>query len=99
MKLSEFAVGHEFLSGGRRWRCTDIGSRVVVAIRIDRVSIARARRTEYGDVGPIGGAEAEAAGWFEGPPYAVAEISFDEDDQEGCEAAPKQSTQKQTDAR
>jgi len=29
--------------------------------------------------------EAEAEGWFRGPPYAVAETVFDEHDQEGCE--------------
>ena len=29
--------------------------------------------------------EAEADGWFEGPPDAVAEMVFDEDDMEGCE--------------
>jgi hypothetical protein len=32
----------------------------------------------------IGGAEAEAQGWLNGPPYAVAESVFDEDDFEGC---------------
>ena len=29
-------------------------------------------------------AEAEAEGWFHGPPYAVAESVFDEHDIEGC---------------
>jgi hypothetical protein len=31
--------------------------------------------------------EAEADGWFNGPPYSVAETVFDENDIEGCEAA------------
>lgn len=30
-------------------------------------------------------AEAEAEGWFNGPPYGVAETVFDEYDLEGCE--------------
>jgi hypothetical protein len=29
--------------------------------------------------------EAEADGWFNGPPYAAAEMVFDEDDMKGCE--------------
>ncbi len=32
----------------------------------------------------LSGAEAEAQGWFAGPPYAVAETVFDEDDLEAC---------------
>jgi hypothetical protein len=35
MKHSEFRVGKSFWCGGRLWRCTDIGSRVVVAILLD----------------------------------------------------------------
>lgn len=27
-----FAIGMEFACGGKRWRCTDKGSRVVVAV-------------------------------------------------------------------
>lgn len=32
MKLSDFKIGMEFEMSGQRWRCTDVGSRVVVAI-------------------------------------------------------------------
>jgi hypothetical protein len=42
-----------------KWRVTDIGSRVIVAIKILR---------------------SRDAGWYRGPPYAVAETVFDEDD-------------------
>jgi hypothetical protein len=35
-------------------------------------------------------AEAEADGWFNGPPYAVSESVFDEDDQAGCTLTPDQ---------
>ena len=35
MKLDEFAIGMEFRMSGRRRRCTDVGSRVVIAIMID----------------------------------------------------------------
>ena len=32
MILSDFTVGEEFECGQKRWKCTDIGKRVVVAI-------------------------------------------------------------------
>jgi hypothetical protein len=85
MKHSEFTIGDEFWCGGRQWRCTDIGKRTIVAIRIDRVEVgsneSRLRRTL-----DCAGAEAEA--WFNGPPYAVSETVFDENDQDGCALTP-----------
>jgi len=56
---------------------------VVVAIRIDKISIATSENRTT-STKEIDGTEAEQAGWFNGPPYAVAEIVFDEDDLEGC---------------
>lgn len=35
MKLSDFEIGTEFVCGRRRWRTTDVGLRVVVAIGLD----------------------------------------------------------------
>jgi hypothetical protein len=35
MELWEFKIGTEFECGGMRWRCTDVGSRVVLAIELD----------------------------------------------------------------
>jgi hypothetical protein len=81
MRHAEFKIGGTFrCGGGRLWRCTDIGTRTIVAIRIDRVEVGGSpalRRT-------LSGVEAEAEGWFRGPPYAVAESVFDENDIEGC---------------
>jgi hypothetical protein len=63
MLLSDFVIGEDFYTGsGRRWRCTDVGSRVVVAIEIDM----------------------RGHSWFVGPPYAVVERVFDENDLPGC---------------
>ena len=89
MKRSDFTFGATFWCSGRQWRCTDIGTRTVIAIRIDSVdvgsNIPELRRT-------LNRHEAENQGWFSGPPYAVAESVFDEDDLDGClpepEAAP-----------
>lgn len=84
MRHAEFKIGGTFRCGGQLWRCTDIGTRTIVAIRIDRVAVGgspAAHRT-------LSGAEAEAEGWFKGPPYAVAESVFDENDIEGCSPGP-----------
>jgi hypothetical protein len=85
MQHNEFAIGGTFWCGGRFWRCSDIGSRVIVAIRLDRVAVAGSVSEQQRALGMD---EAEAGGWFNGPPYAVAEIVFDEDDIEGCALEP-----------
>lgn len=37
MKHSDFRIGLEFIaSAGRRWRCTDVGTRAILAIPLDR---------------------------------------------------------------
>jgi hypothetical protein len=85
MRHSEFTIGGAFWCGGRQWRCTDIGTRLAIAIRIDSVDVAsnvpELRRT-------LSRGEAEADGWFNGPPYAVAESVFDEYDQQACSLEP-----------
>lgn len=58
------AIGSEFRTAGGRFRVTDIGTRTILAIRIE------AREDES---------------WLRGPPYAVAEIVFDENDYEAIE--------------
>jgi len=35
MKHSDFKIGTEFLTETGRWRCTDVGSRTIAAIRLD----------------------------------------------------------------
>ena len=35
MRHSDFYIGLEFNTATGRWRCTDVGTRVVVAIRLD----------------------------------------------------------------
>jgi len=86
MRHSEFTIGGTFWCGDRQWRCTDIGTRTVIAIRIDSVevgsNVAELRRT-------LTQAEATADGWFNGPPYGVAETVFDEDDLPGCSLEPE----------
>ncbi|GAB6842147.1 hypothetical protein HNR00_004029 [Methylorubrum rhodinum] len=87
MDLSEFKIGGEFLCGPGRWRCTDIGTRVVVAIRVDEAQISSKEVGEPVVTRTLTGAEAEAIGWFDGPPYGVLEYVFDEDDRTVCRPA------------
>lgn len=35
MQHLDFHIGIEFECGGRRWRCTDIGTRTVIAIPLE----------------------------------------------------------------
>lgn len=108
MTHNEFEIGGKFRCGQGLWRVTDVGTRVAVAIRIDRVTVqstaARRGRSVPVGVGPAPGdrvkiewtrepdrvpnqAEAVADGWFDGPPYAVAEQVFDENDMKSCTPA------------
>lgn len=63
MQHGEFAIGTEFRTETGIWRCTDIGTRTIIAIKIS---------------------DRDDPAWLIGPPYAVAEMVFDEDDLEGC---------------
>ncbi len=83
MDHADFYIGLEFWISDRQWRCTDCGTRTIIAIRIDSVEIAT---VEAGTTSSqmLSREEAERDGWFNGPPYALAEHVFDEYDFEGC---------------
>ena len=89
MKHEEFRIGEEFWCGDHKWRCTDIGTRVVVAIRLGPHEIAVATP---GDKNPaelnIQHKITDDPSWLNGPPYAVAEHIFDEDSIECCSHTP-----------
>jgi hypothetical protein len=86
MRHSDFIVGKSFWCGGREWRCTDVGTRTIVAICLDDNEVVRVSpgppRTET--LRTLTRSEAAAEGWFNGPPYALAESVFDEYDQQPC---------------
>ena len=90
MTHDEFRIGLEFWCGSKRWRCTDIGSRVIVAICL--------QPHELVEVEPLikqGGRLQERPyitddpSWFGGPPYAVVEYVLDEPSIEGCSLLPE----------
>lgn len=59
MVISDFHIGLTFFNCLGDWRCTDVGSRTIAAIRT---------------------ADQLPAAWYEGPPYAVEERLFNEQD-------------------
>lgn len=58
LEHADFRIGLEFFTEAGRWRCTDVGSRTICAIKLDEHPLD----------------------WYNGPPYAVAEFVFDEND-------------------
>ncbi len=90
MKHSDFAIGTEFYTGSGKWRCTDIGTRVIVCMKIDPIEIIHAKIDGVEEHITLSYAEANADGWFNGPPYAVGEEAFDEYDMDGCTLDPKE---------
>ena len=70
MKHSDFRIGLEFMTETGRWRCTDVGTRTIAAIKLD---------------------PGRSSDWQNGPPYAVAETVFDEDDFPACGLAEANS--------
>ena len=95
MKYSEFVIGGTFWCSDQQWQCTDIGTRTIIAMRIDPVEVGsnvpELRRT-------LTRAEAEKEGWFKGPPYAGAEVVFDEDYMLACSREPDAEVQADVDA-
>lgn len=87
MKHEEFRIGIEFWCGGRRWRCTDVGTRTVVGICLEPHEVV----SVTGDV-EAGGMTTQTIttddSWLAGPPYAVTEEVFDEHSIEGCTLSP-----------
>jgi hypothetical protein len=79
MKKAEFAIGMIFWCDDSKWRCTDVGAHAITAIRLDRVEVSD---TVSGGV--LTETEATSQGWFNGPPYSVAEPVFDEYDMPAC---------------
>jgi len=83
VRHGDFSIGQEFMTDTGQWRCTDIGTRTITAIKISEV--------HFTGLADDGRAVSEIVNtdpsWFDGPPYAVAEFVFDEDSMEACRAA------------
>jgi len=85
MNHSDFSIGLEFWSSDKRWRCTDVGTRVITAICLEPRNMVRSEvdpedktkriQSSYVSTDPRD---------LNGPPYGVVESVFDEYDIEAC---------------
>ena len=93
MQLRDFRIGLEFYCGDKKWRCTDVGSRVVIAIRIGPHEIVTLETQAVTGKKTDIRCTTEDPSWYNGPPYAIAETVFDESSIEGCSLEPSQHDQ------
>lgn len=83
MKHSDFYVGKEFFSETGRWRCTDVGNRVIVAISLEPREMVRSSRDEN-EIRREERFTSNDPRDLAGPPFGVVEHVFDEYSFEGC---------------
>ena len=79
MRHSDFKIGTEFYTAAGKWRCTDIGTRVIVAI-----SLESPRKFETNSKDGLHVTYSNDPSDLTGPPYMINEVVFDEYDFEGC---------------
>lgn len=89
MKHSDLYIGMEFFTGAGKWRCTDIGTRVIVAISLEPRETVRVHYDESGERHEERFMSNDPRDLL-GPPYSVAEHVFDEYDFDGCYAAAEE---------
>ena len=91
MKHSDFHIGLEFFTAAGKWRCTAMGSRVVVAISLEsreRVRVHYDENTERHEERFLSTDLRDLIG----PPYGVVEHVFDEYDLGGCDATAEEAS-------
>jgi hypothetical protein len=84
MRHDEFQIGLPFWCGGKRWRCTDVGTRVIIAISLEPHEIVEIQLSAADRVVRERRSVTEEPSWLRGPPFAVPEQIFDEHDMQGC---------------
>jgi hypothetical protein len=77
VKHSDFQIGAEFFTPAGKWRCTDAGKRVIVAISLEPRETVRVTYSESGERSEESFISNDAQDLV-GPPYSVAEYVFDE---------------------
>ena len=78
MQLRDFVISETFFTHDGAFRCTDIGTRVVVALKLGSRAIARAEKVD-GELRITKRMDGDPS-WLNGPPYAVEEVVFDENE-------------------
>jgi hypothetical protein len=88
MRHEDFRIGVEFWCSGRRWRCTDIGTRVVVGVCLEPHEVVTVVRDDRTSNRTMTRTMTTDGSWFAGPPYAVPEEVFDEYSIGACTFVP-----------
>ena len=83
MKHEDFHIGLEFFTGSGKWRCTDIGTRVITAISLEPRTNVESWHDENGKWQQRRYISTDPSD-LNGPPYSVVEHVFDEYNMEGC---------------
>ena len=78
MELRNFTIGETFWTHAGAFRCTDIGTRVVAAVKLGPREIGRAEKVD-GELRITKRIDDDPS-WLNGPPYAVEELVFDENE-------------------
>jgi hypothetical protein len=94
MQHSDFHIGTEFFTAAGKWKCTDIGARVVVAISLESRETVRVHYTENGERQEERFISDDPCDLL-GPPCSVVEYVFDEYDIEGCYATAEEVPSRQ----
>ena len=89
MNHSDFQIGAEFFTPAGKWRCTDVGSRVIVAISLEPRELVRVKYSKSGERSEASFTSNDARDLV-GPPYLIAEDVFDEYGMEGCYATAEE---------
>jgi hypothetical protein len=82
--VTKLNIGDKFACGNHTWLVTDAGMRTIAAIQIDEVIVTEMKNGKKSKI-KLSYEEAKKDGWFIGPPYAVNEVLFDENDLKGIE--------------
>ena len=82
MRHEDFTIGETFWATAGPYRCTDVGTRTIVAVRLGPRVIVQ--QESVGDERRAATVVVDDPSWLNGPPYAVAEVVFDEDDLADC---------------
>jgi len=82
MQHGDLTIGETFWTTAGPYRCTDVGTRTIVAIHLGPRVIVQ--QESVGDEHRARTVVVDDPSWLNDPPYAVVEVVFDEDDVADC---------------
>lgn len=82
MRHEDFTIGEAFWTAGGPYRCTDVGTRTIVAVHLGPRAIVQ--QESVGGQHRATTVVVDDPSWLNGPPYAVVEVVFDENDMGDC---------------